>query len=74
MRQNIQKIRFFGFSNYLNWFIPNYTILIVKALTEPLREPLQKEVDFDWTVTCNEAFVKICVNSYNCLSYFDESM
>ena len=46
----------------------------MNTLTEPLRELLQKEVDFEWTGTCNEAFGKLCMNSYTCLSYFDESI
>ena len=47
-------------------------ILRLNTLTHPLSELLQKNVDFDWTEACNEAFekLKICTNGDNCLSYF----
>ena len=51
-------------------------IVYLTALTHPLRELLQKkDVDFDWTETCNEAFekLKLCMNSDNYFSYFDKS-
>ena len=32
-------------------------IVQLNALTEPLRELLHKEVNFDWTGTCNEIYV-----------------
>ena len=46
------------------------------TLTHPLRELLQKEINFDWTGTCNEAFgeLKLCMNSDICLGYFDKSI
>ena len=39
-------------------------ILHLNTLTHPLSELLQKNVDFDWTEACNEAFekLKICTN------------
>ena len=51
-------------------------IVHLNALTEHLKELLQKKVDFDWTGTCNKAFgkLKLCMNSNTCLSYFDESI
>ena len=54
---------FLGFLNILNYL---YQIIVhLITLTHPLREPLQKEVDFDWIGTCNEAFrkLKLCMNS-----------
>ena len=44
------------------------------TLTYPLRELLQKKVDFDWTGICNEVFeeLKICMSSDTCHSYFDD--
>ena len=49
-------------------------ILHLNTLTHPIREFLQKNVDFEWTGTCNEAFgkLKLCMNSDACLSYFDK--
>ena len=45
-------------------------------LTHPLRELLQKELNFDWTGTCNEALrkLKLSMNSDTCLGCFDESI
>ena len=44
------------------------------TLTYPLRELLQKKVDFDWTGICNEVFeeLNICMSSDTCHSYFDD--
>ena len=44
------------------------------TLTYPLRELLQKKVDFDWTGICNEVFeeLKIYMSSDTCHSYFDD--
>ena len=44
------------------------------TLTYPLRELLQKKVDFDWTGICNEVFeeLKISMSSDTCHSYFDD--
>ena len=46
-------------------------IVLLNTLKHPLREPLQKEVDFDWTETSNEAFEKLkrFVNSDRCFCY-----
>ena len=52
-----------------------YQIIVhFNTLTHPLIELLQKEVYFDWTETCNEAFgkLKLCMNNKTCLSYFEE--
>ena len=54
-----------------------YQVIVhLHTLTLPLRDFWQKEVDFDWTGTCNEAFgkLKLCMNSDTHLSYFDESI
>ena len=50
-----------------------YQIIVrLNILTHPLRELLQKEVNFDSTGICNEAFgkLKLCMISNACLSYF----
>ena len=54
-----------------------YQIIIhLNTLIHPLRQLLQKEVDFDWTETCNRAFKKLnsIWNSVNCFSYFHKSI
>ena len=54
-----------------------YQIIVrLNTSTHPLREPLQKNVDFDWTEICNEAFekLKLCMTIDNCFSYLDKSI
>ena len=54
-----------------------YQIIVhLNTVAHPLRELSQKDADFDWTETCNEAFekLKLCMNSDNCFSYFDKSI
>ena len=54
-----------------------YQIVVhLNTLAHPLRELLQKQVDFDRAGTCNEVFgkLKLCMNSDTYPSYFDESI
>ena len=53
-----------------------YIIVHLNTFTHPLRELLQKKVDFDWTGTSNKASgnLKLCMNSDTCLSYYGESI
>ena len=65
---------FFGFPNFIKRFISN--CITRNILTNPLKELLQKEDDFNWTGICNKVFgkLKLCMNSDTCVSYFDESI
>ena len=45
-----------GFPNYVKRFIPIHSTL--NTLTEPLRELLQKKVDFDWNETYNKIYIE----------------
>ena len=61
--------KFFEFSELF------YQIIVhLMTLTEPLRELFEREVDFDWTGTCNKGFGKFCVNSDACLSFLEVSI
>ena len=54
-----------------------YQIIVhLNTLTHPLRELLQKNVDFDWSETFNETFekLKLCMDSDNCFSYLGKSI
>ena len=68
-QQKMQK-KFLGLRIVLNGL---YQIIVhLNTLTHPLRESLQKEVNFVWTGICNEAFekLKLYMNSDTFLSYF----
>ena len=50
-----------------------YQIIVhLNTLTHPLRELLQKKVDFDWNETFEK--LKLCMDSDNCFSYLDKSI
>ena len=54
-----------------------YQIIVhLNTLTHPLRELLQKNVDFDWSETFSETFekLKLCMDSGNYFSYLDKSI
>ena len=48
----VKQVRsFLGFGNYYRKFIHGYS-----NLTQPLNELLKKDVKFEWTTKCQEAF------------------
>ena len=60
---------FLGLTNYLTWFIPNYSTLIY------LLDTFTKESsNFIWTGHCEKAFdiLKDILTSDSCIQYFDE--
>lgn len=53
--KNVNELRtFLGMANYYNKFIPN-----LASITNPLNELLKKNMNFNWTSTCETAFNKI---------------
>ena len=67
----IEKI-FWYFRTLLNYL---YQIIVhLNTLTHTLREFLHKDINFQSTGTCNEAFgkLKLCMSSDTYLSYFDK--
>ncbi|XP_071849798.1 uncharacterized protein [Apostichopus japonicus] len=45
---------FLGLTQYVSRFIPNYA-----SITSPLRELTKKEVKFEWSDECNQAFEQL---------------
>ena len=63
-----QVRRFLGFTNYLAKFLPN-----LSTISEPLRRLIQKDVEFQWGQTQEDAFRKIkeVATSEQSLAYYD---
>ena len=63
-----QVRRCLGFTNYLAKFLPN-----LSTISEPLRRLIQKDVEFQWGQTQEDAFRKIkeVATSEQSLAYYD---
>lgn len=57
---------FLGLSCYVGRFIPD-----LATLTDPLRQLIRKDVDFEWSAIQQEAFERIKTTVFSCLGYFN---
>jgi len=60
--------RFLGFTNYLAKFLPN-----LSAVSEPLRRLVQKDTEFEWGPSQQQAFLQIkdIASAEHSLAYYD---
>lgn len=57
---------FLGLVCYVGRFIPD-----LATLTDPLRQLMKKEVEFEWNTMHQEAFERIKTTVFSCLGYFN---